>query len=407
MFSSNKNAPITIPDNKPDAADSHSLLSTSILSYKDAWACIADRANSPVDVRNMALSCHFLYHSTLPVLRQKKLRALAHWVVAEPTKSNVDKIITAMRYDRSLLFTEVDEVMDGTGHRIIKMSTLYQLAYFAYDFDLALKMEKVYIEHLGHEEAQRVLEEQRNKKMLSEEESKQCSAAYVAEFNKLFAPLSAAIDAEPFEHVPGDERINLRQETLDAIRVFKDGFASSQPREIEKGVHFYLRPLHMAYDIAKDLDGRWNHSSHKLALYEDVVIATLQGFVPTFVAMQISQGLKDQPRHQYPESCNRSLSLPEIETNYYDFVNGNSHYFAGVSGNCLKINFSARENYYPNIHDERYLITGRLCAISFSQLAHFFKNISETFRKLRSKSASSQIVASIQENAARDCVKRL
>jgi hypothetical protein len=337
MSSSNRKALKVIPHNLPDAEDATLPLPTTILPHKDTWGFIAARARNPVDARNMALSCRFLYHSTLSVLRQWKLPTLARWVVVDPTLANVDKIINAMRYDRALLFAEIDEVMDGTCHRIIKQKNLYQLAYGACDDDLVRKMEAVYIEHLGAEEAKRVLEQQRNKMLPTEEEHKQNEAVCLAKLEALLVPIIAAIGTEPFVAVPGAKIINLRQETLDAINTFKVGFASTQPGEIENGMHFRFSLMQLACDREAALAVQWNHSYHKLRLYEDVVIAALQDFAPVFVAMELSQGLIYQQGSENPESCRRSLGLREGGGNYYAVVQGASDEFAGVSGYCLDI----------------------------------------------------------------------
>lgn len=339
MSSSARKTLIAIPNRDPEAVNVNSPLPTTILPHKDVWGLIAARTGNPVDARSMALSCRFLYHSTLSVLRQWKLPTLARWVVVEPTLVNVDKIITAMRDDRTLLFAEVDEVQDSTGHRVIKQKNLYQLAYGAGDDDLARKMEAIYIEHLGEEEAKQVLEQQRNEMLPTEDEHKNNEAACLAELEALLVPIIAAIDAEPFVAVPGANKINLRPETLEAIDIFKAGFADTQPEVIEKGMHFRFGLMQAVYDRAATLAVQWNYNYHRLRLYEDVVIAALQDYVPCFVAMELSQGLSYQQRLENPELCRRSLGLREGGANYYAVVHGESDEFSGVPGSCLDIHY--------------------------------------------------------------------
>lgn len=332
MFSSNKKARIRVSDGHL-TGDHSQQSAASTVAQKDVWRVIAKHTEDPRNMRNMALTCRFLYHSATPVLRQYKLQKLAEWIVLEPTLPHVEIIIDAMIYDPALLFTKVAEVRSRK-NQVIKNKTLYQLAYGAGDNDLARRMRAIFVAHYG-DQAEATIKQQRNEMLESQEEYHSNEAACLMQLEELLTPMIAAINAETFDGArDANNRITLRPETLVAIDIFKVGFTNMQPEEIERGMHFRLSLMQAAYDRYSPLWPQWNYN--RSALYEDTVLATMQDRLPAYVAMEESQGLLYQQRPQNPESCKRALSLREGGANFYGVVNGGSVDFV-LPNSCVDI----------------------------------------------------------------------
>jgi hypothetical protein len=337
MSSSNRKARIEIEDSKLLLDKNDRSIPASVVRQKDVWGLIASRTEDVRNVRHMALTCRFLYHSTRPLLSKLKLQKLAEWIVVAPTLAHVEKIIDAMLDDPALLFTKV-EVVKNRKNQVIKNKTLYQLAYGAGDNDLVRRMEVVFVANYG-DQAKAVMEQQRNEMLESQEEYQRNEAACLRQLKELLTLVIAAINAETFDGAQVDNRITLHPETLVAIDIFKVGFANMQPEEIEKGMHFRFSLMQAAYDRYVTLEPHWNYN--RCALYEDVVLATLQDYLPVYVAMEESQGLSYQQRTQNPESCKRELALRQGGTNFYDVVNRGSVDFV-LPGSCVDIYFGGR-----------------------------------------------------------------
>ncbi len=86
-------------------------------------------------------TCRLFYHSAIPILAQRKLETLAHYIVVEP---NEDKVIAMLKLEPTLVKpnTVIKKSLDASGHRTLLNNTIFQLAYGAGDDAMCLAMNR-------------------------------------------------------------------------------------------------------------------------------------------------------------------------------------------------------------------------------------------------------------------------
>ena len=351
---------------------------------RDVWGLIASSLEGPSDACHLAETCRFLYRQTASTILKRKIQKFrfAEWVVAYPSLD----INTLLSDDAALLRIRIDEVIDSTRHRVIRKRTLYQLACGAGDNELAILLENVFIYHYGKKAARIEIERQLHD-MLETEEDLQENIRIDAMFDELLTAMIAAIEAEPFDGARDAKgRLHLRPETLVAIEIFKEGFAKTQPKVIVRGMHFRYSLMQTAYNRYDALEKQWENDYYKCALYQDVVLATIQAYVPANDAQKFSRGgivkfINAYLSAKKPGPGPRSFVLCEGNANYYEVVRGDSVDFV-MHGSCINIDTGCTRPVRPLPH-------AKICSFFLSKIFHLYvwhKNYSmtESVRKLQS-----------------------
>jgi hypothetical protein len=276
------------------------------------------------DAASLAQACSSLFRSTKPALDDRKL---AHYVIVEPSEANKINVIARLDAEPMLVNHKIKQAKDKVG-RTIKNKTLFQLAYGAGDDDFCLAMKPAFIKHLGSEQAAiDEMERQCNEMLESEEEYKSKEEKSQTHFDTLLQPVIQAIDTEQFNFGrDANNKLILSSATLAAIGTFREEFAKSQPRVIEKGMHFRYNTLQEALTAFDQASARWNYNDKKCALFDDSVLSTVLSYIPANDAQKFSQGLSFLQKKEEPQSDKRSLAL-QGGKKFYDVVRGPSFEF--------------------------------------------------------------------------------
>jgi len=327
------------------------------------------------DAASFAQVCRGFYHSTKPALHARKLEMLAHHVIVEPNMANITKVIAILDAEPALLLEKISNSKDRVGRR---NKTLFQLAYGAGDDDCCLAIKSAFIKlYKGDEKAAIAeMERQRQGMLEGEEEEKRKEAESKADLAKLFKVAIAAISAEQFNHGRDDKkRLILSEETLEAIKTFREGYAKIQSKMIE-GMHFRYNTLSEAFAAYAAAAASWGYNYNRCALFEDGILSTIESDLPANDAQKVSQGLYYLQKEDKPEPVRRNLALREGGSNFYEVVRGPSVDFA-LLGRFVDISFSglARQagwsrrtlaifnSYVKQKHQtcEAYAASSRLC----------------------------------------------
>jgi hypothetical protein len=283
--------------------------------WHDTNQLIASFIPKDKDVAHLAQTCRFLYHDTKHVLatnKKKALQTLAHHVVVEPSE---EKVIDILSRQPELVMGDViiDEIVDNSDRTLVN-NTLFQLAYGADDDAMCLAMKPFFIKVYGSEKAGiQEMERQRNNKFA---ESKEENRLTKAQLTALINPVMQAITNEAFNSgSDNDNKLILSAATNVAIEHFRKEFANSQPKHIEKGMHFCNDTLVDIFDIYALARVRWNYDLNKCGLFEDAILSCVSFYAPANDAQRYSQGLynlKDRG-----EKYTRSLALRCGGNNFY------------------------------------------------------------------------------------------
>ncbi|HLB41708.1 MAG TPA: hypothetical protein VJN02_02450 [Gammaproteobacteria bacterium] len=218
---------------------------------------------------------------------------LPHYIVVKPNEIEVKKILD--QYPRWLLI-KIEQVVDQSDRTIIN-STPLQLAYGAGDVEMCQGL-KPYFEQIcgGVDAGQKEIHNQLHEKF--EEENKEKNEGNAKQIKNHLASLLAlviqAITIEQFNHGRNEEtnQLILSEVTLTAIERFRKKFDESQPKVIDKGMHFRLEILQELYEkYAKIAQQQWDYDDKKCALLEDGVLSYVLRYVPENDAQRFKQGL--------------------------------------------------------------------------------------------------------------------
>lgn len=305
-----------IPQQWKQGPDVTRLIVNSISKYKDA--------------ASLAETCRFLYHGTKDSLHARKLKELAHYIVIEPNEEKVKALLTQ---NPELITVVFNETTDTYGRKLIK-NTIFQLAYGAGDDAMCLVLKPFFIQVHGSEEAAiKEMEIQRAAKFAEDKKADQNARDHLA---AILQPAIAAITAEQFNlGNDADGKLILSSATLAAIETFREAFAQSQPRVIQKGMHFRLNTLLVeTYNAYAVTATQWGYRYNRCALFEDGILSCVLLAVPANDAQKFGQGLYYlQERH---EPFGRSLALRVGKNNFYRECRADSRVFS-MAGTCVDI----------------------------------------------------------------------
>ncbi len=178
--------------------------------------------------------------------------------------------------DPTLINVVIKGIIDNSG-RILINNTIFQLAYGAGDDEMCLAIKPFFIKVYGSEEVViREMERQHTEKFAENKEADERQDKQVK--NHLAALLTtviAAITAERFKNgCDADKKMILSPATLAAIETFRAEFDKTQPKRIDKGMHFRNNTLQETLDAYFQAATPWNYNYHKCALFEDAVYPT-------------------------------------------------------------------------------------------------------------------------------------
>jgi hypothetical protein len=273
------------------AADNKKLPTQWVKAGSDCINLMAGfLSNDNKAVASLAQTCRFLYHQTNASLEVRKLKKLAHHVVVEPSEA---KVTAMLKCEPTLVNAVIKEVTDPSGQKLIN-NTLFQLAYGAGDPEMCLALKPFFIHVYGSEEAGiQEMERQRLEKF-AEDKKEDARLDKEAKDNlaALLTPVIIAITAEQFNHGrDANGRLILSPATLAAIETFRAEFDKSQPKRIEKGMHFRTNTLLETCDAYVQAAAQWNYNYNKCALFEDGVLSCVLFYAPANDAQRFSQGL--------------------------------------------------------------------------------------------------------------------
>ena len=300
---------------------------SGILKFMDSFF-ITDQ-----DAAHLAQTCRFWYHGTkdpLNARKQKVLKQLAHDIVVEP---NEDKVVAMLRRMPKLVMDDVviESITNNSNQELVN-NTLFQLAFCAGDDEMCLAMKPFFIQIYGSEKAAiQEMDRQRAAKIPEDKNDAIKDKEISDHFAALLKPVVEAITNEEFKSGKDkDKKWILTQNTLDAIHKFREEFAKSQPKCIEKGMHFRNNTLLETYNAYVQAAAQWNYDYTKCALFEDGILSSVLFYAPANDAERFSQGLYYLQRESQPEKFNRSLALRVGKNNFYLELRGNSSEFAFV-----------------------------------------------------------------------------
>ncbi|OGT35852.1 MAG: hypothetical protein A3F11_09555 [Gammaproteobacteria bacterium RIFCSPHIGHO2_12_FULL_37_14] len=210
------------------------------------------------------------------------LEKLADYIVIEPTEPDIEKIKKLLVQHPEFLLKKIKEVINHTGRPIVNV-TLYQLAYGEGDVEMCEILEPYFARACGSFAAG----ENERQKQLQERFSDQNQGKGFD-----FKPIIQAISNEQFNH--GEDENNkwiLSEATLKAINAFRKGFDESQPKIIDKGMHFRLETLQELYEEYERIAQQWQYDYKKCGLLEDGVISFVLRYVPENDAQKFKHGL--------------------------------------------------------------------------------------------------------------------
>jgi hypothetical protein len=275
-------------------------------------------------------SMHRLFREPVLIARS------AHFVIKDPNEFKVTAMLNAYP---DLLTTKVKEITNTAGQKIIN-KTLFQLAYGRGDGEMCLAMKPFFVRAYGSEAAAiQEMEKQRIEMFagISAEESASREQASKDHLAAILQPVIAAISAEQFNlGKDTNNKLILSPATLSAINTFREEFAKSQPKIIDKGMHFRDNTLLETYDAYVRAAEQWNDHYNKCALFEDGVLSSVLSYVPENDAQKFSQGLYYLQNEN--EACTRSLGLRDGGKNYYDVIRGDSGDFS-LSGSFVDVEY--------------------------------------------------------------------
>tara|TARA_R110000868_G_C10897568_1_gene764070 strand:- start:282 stop:1562 length:1281 start_codon:yes stop_codon:yes gene_type:complete len=298
---------------------------------RDPIQHVAHLTPATKDVVSLASTCHFLHEKFQPVLDQRKLQTLAHYVLIEPNEVKVKNILA---HSPELVDVIVPRIKDTAG-RIHEGKTLSQLAYGAGDPEMCAVIKPSFISHYKSEEAGvAAMQKQINEAFGHEQAEEDIRHAYRLQL--LLKPVIAAIDAEQFNlGQDANKKLLLSPATLSAIEIFRDELKNWLLSN-EKGFHFRHHTLQETYSTYANLAAQWNYQFEKCKLFEDGVLSSILTYVPVNDAQKFSQGLYYLQEENEP--CRRSLALRDGGKNFYEAVRKKSSVFA-LSGSCVDIIF--------------------------------------------------------------------
>ena len=292
-------------------------------------------AISNKDAANLACTSRFLYNDTKAALDERMLKALAHYVVVEP---NEDKVTTILKLEPTLINFVTKQIIDNSGRELID-NTIFQLAYGAGDPEMCLAIKPFFEKVYGSEKtAIEEMEKQRKQKFAEDKEADEKQDKQAKDhMQHLLTTVNAAITAEQFNLGKDvNNRLILSPATLAAIETFRAEFDKSQPKRIEKGMHFRNNTLLETYNAYVQAAVQWNYNYNKCALFEDGVLSCVLFYAPANDAQRFSQGLYYLQDQKPNDKFTRSLALRVGKNNFYLVVRGGSIDFS-LSGSSVDI----------------------------------------------------------------------
>jgi hypothetical protein len=292
-------------------------------------------AISNKDAANLACTSRFLYNDTKAALDERMLKALAHYVVVEP---NEDKVTTILKLEPTLINFVTKQIIDNSGRELID-NTIFQLAYGAGDPEMCLAIKPFFEKVYGSEKAAiEEMEKQRKQKFAEDKEADEKQDKQAKDhMQHLLTTVNAAITAEQFNLGKDvNNRLILSPATLAAIETFRAEFDKSQPKRIEKGMHFRNNTLLETYNAYVQAAVQWNYNYNTCALFEDGVLSCVLLYAPANDAQRFSQGLYYLQDQKPNDKFTRSLALRVGKNNFYLVVRGGSIDFS-LSGSSVDI----------------------------------------------------------------------
>lgn len=342
MFSSNKQG--TVHESK----DERQLISVkkkiaAPVHFPNGWSCDATSLITPYileDSHNLETTCRFFFSPSMqPIFEQRKLDKLAYHVVVKP---NENQMIVMLNRQPTLVNELIKQVVVGENDfkRILLNNTIFQLAFGAGDHDMCLAMRPFFVKVYGSEQAAiQEMDRQRNEKFAEDkEEDKRKDKQAEVDLEALIKPVIEAITDEGFNSGRDVIRkLKLSTATLSAINTFRTKFADSQPKIIERGLHFRDNTLPETFGFYTEAAKLWEYNYNKCALFMDGILSWVLLYVPRNVSQKFSQGLYYLQKYK-AEKFTRQETLRNNIDNFYQSALGPSFDFS-LDGCCIDILF--------------------------------------------------------------------
>lgn len=291
---------------------------------------------------------------------------LAHFTVVEPNETEIKQILDKLYHNRlSGMLTkkigQIEVVIDKENNikRVLRDQTLLQLAYGDKDPEMCA-LYKSYFEKAFGDDAQNIMHAQIAEKFTKEpdfeEKDKQIKDHLAGLLNAVITVFTNEPSFYPLHssnsHYRRDQKtgkIILSNNFAEAIRIFREEFAKTQPEVIDKGFHFReetLQEILDAYNTAS-----WEHE--RCALFQDAILTAVLPYIPKNDQQRFMQGLhflqdedekfsrpsetRKNPDWGGPYTFTKILSNPSMIFDYphsgYDIVfSGQMNGTSGIDG---------------------------------------------------------------------------
>lgn len=278
---------------------------------------------------------HLFFTDALQTLQVRLLQEAGKAIVALPTHAEIEKILTMLKRLPHLVLRDIPEATDLSG-RIFRNWKLLPLTYGAGDDELCFLFKPYFAIACGSEEAG----EREWLRQLQEKEFLEVDPVKEQQIKQQLAGLlNAVIQAISNERFDNGEDANGRKilspATLAAIATFREAFTASQPKIIDKGMHFRYNTLQETFDAFVLAAQQWNYDYKRCALFADGVLSHVLPYAPTNDLMRFLQGLYYLQDKKEP--FKRVLTARDA-TAYADILTAESADFV-LSGSCLDILF--------------------------------------------------------------------
>ena len=246
----------------------------------------------------LSWTCRELYDLLQNHKRNAILAHLAHFTVVEPNETKLRQVLGTLPLNElqkilTQKISQVEIVIDEENDikRVLRDNTLLQLAYGDKDTEMYALYQSYFEKAFGCEPACDIMQKQLAEKFTEasdfEERDKQIKVHLAA----LLRAVIAAITHEPFNRPNPADKIILSAATLQAIKIFREEFAKTQPRIIDKGFHFRDETLQEVLDTYASATQQWNDLDNRSALFEEAVLSAVLSYVPENDKQRFNQGL--------------------------------------------------------------------------------------------------------------------
>jgi len=253
------------------------------------------------------------------------LAKLAHYLAQAPDDVKVQFILKSNLNLLQVVFKEV--VLHS---RTVTNVTPLQLVFGARDREMCETLAPFFEELCGSFDAGKNEMERQISEMKNDHKSFDFKPIIQAISNELF---NLGQDAETGKWI-------LSPATLAAIKQFREDFDASQPKIIDKGMHFRWETLRELSDAYAKAAIQWQYDYKKCALLEDAAIAWVFNYMPENGAQHCNQGLYYLQKNN-PEPFKR-MQKTRNEEKFYEALKQPSIDFL-LAGSCIDIIYGGQD----------------------------------------------------------------